>query len=89
MSLAWSLSVLGPLNPADPPRAGSAGLSGKGQLRAPPKGAAAVTASAAVKTAAFGASATADGAAGKAYLDMSPIIPGGRRRVEWFSAGGS
>src|SRR5690349_15992511 len=48
--------------------------SGEGQLRAPPRGAAAAataaSAAARTSTAAFGASATADGAAGKAYRNM-------------------
>ncbi len=72
---AWT----GPLNRADPPPAGSAGRSGKGQLRAPSN---AAKAGASANSAAFGASATADGAAGKAYRDMSPILPDRPASVE-------
>ncbi|GLX16399.1 hypothetical protein Slala02_08390 [Streptomyces lavendulae subsp. lavendulae] len=90
----WLEAGTGPLDSADPPPAGSAGRSGKGQLRAPSNAASAAAAKASARaraeeeagTAAFGASATADGAAVKAYRDMPQILPEGAGRVERFSA---
>src|SRR3954447_23813915 len=70
----------GPQGLADPPPAGSAGRSGKGQLRAP---------SAAARntgTAAFGASATADAARAKAYRNMTQIMSHASFHVERFFA---
>src|SRR4051794_10204433 len=82
----------GPLERTDPPPVGAAGRSGKGQLRAPAKAAKAVASQVSKvsnaskvskgKAAALGASATADGAGGKAYRDMPQILPDRPRRVE-------
>ncbi|GHB01552.1 hypothetical protein GCM10010392_30320 [Streptomyces clavifer] len=58
-SLEFEAEKRRPQGPADPPLTGSAGLSGEGQLRAPPRGAAAAVNAAATAAAASAATAVA------------------------------